>query len=203
MFKMIIFDLDGVLVDACEWHRLALNRALKEICGYEISLDDHHTIFNGLPTKNKLNILCDMNVTTPSDFDLINKRKQEITIKIIKEKANSRKEKIILLETLKNNGFKIACYTNSIKKTALLMLKKTGVFHLLDFLLTSEDVTKPKPNPEGYNFLVNKFNFKKDDVLIVEDSPKGKQAAYDSGCKVLEVDNVEKVNISLFKEIIK
>jgi beta-phosphoglucomutase-like phosphatase (HAD superfamily) len=46
MFKMIIFDLDGVLVDACEWHRLALNRALKEICGYEISLDDHHTIFN-------------------------------------------------------------------------------------------------------------------------------------------------------------
>jgi HAD superfamily hydrolase (TIGR01509 family) len=83
------------------------------------------------------------------------------------------------------------------------MLKKTGVFHLLDFLLTNEDVTKPKPNPEGYNFLVNKFNFKKDDVLIVEDSPKGKQAAYDSGCKVLEVDNVEKVNISLFKEIIK
>jgi HAD superfamily hydrolase (TIGR01509 family) len=196
MFKMIIFDLDGVLVDACEWHRLALNRALKEICGYEISLDDHHTIFNGLPTKNKLNILCDMNVTTPSDFDLIN-------IEIIKEKAHSRKEKIILLETLKNNGFKIACYTNSIKKTASLMLKKTGVFHLLDFLLTNEDVIKPKPNPEGYNFLVDKFNFKKDDVLIVEDSPKGKQAAYDSGCKVLEVDSVEKVNTSLFKEIIK
>lgn len=36
MIKLIIFDLDGVLVDACEWHRIALNLALKERCSYEI-----------------------------------------------------------------------------------------------------------------------------------------------------------------------
>ena len=49
MIKIIIFDLDGVLVDACEWHRLSLNAALKEIANFEISVDDHYANFNGLP----------------------------------------------------------------------------------------------------------------------------------------------------------
>ena len=44
--KLVIFDLDGVLVDACEWHRVALNEALKEVCNYEISLEDHYGEFN-------------------------------------------------------------------------------------------------------------------------------------------------------------
>ena len=37
MLELVIFDLDGVLVDACEWHRVALNEALQEVCQYEIS----------------------------------------------------------------------------------------------------------------------------------------------------------------------
>ena len=52
--KLVIFDLDGVLVDACEWHRAALNEALYEVCNYKISMDDHHSVFNGIPTKVKL-----------------------------------------------------------------------------------------------------------------------------------------------------
>ena len=51
MKKLIIFDLDGVLVDACEWHRVALNKALKEVSNYEISLQDHYSTFNGIPTR--------------------------------------------------------------------------------------------------------------------------------------------------------
>ena len=51
--KLVIFDLDGVLVDACEWHRAALNKALLEICDYEISQEDHYSVFNGIPTKVK------------------------------------------------------------------------------------------------------------------------------------------------------
>ena len=41
MIKLVVFDLDGVLVDACEWHRVALNKALKALCDYEISLEEH------------------------------------------------------------------------------------------------------------------------------------------------------------------
>ena len=55
--KAILFDLDGVLVDACEWHYLSLNRALKEVVGFTINREDHNSTYNGLPTKVKLKIL--------------------------------------------------------------------------------------------------------------------------------------------------
>ena len=52
--KLVIFDMDGVLVDACEWHKDALNAALLELCNYKISEEEYYSVFNGLPTKTKL-----------------------------------------------------------------------------------------------------------------------------------------------------
>ena len=57
MIKLIIFDLDGVLVDTKPLHYFALNKALKKIENYEISKDDHSNIFDGLQLKKKLKIL--------------------------------------------------------------------------------------------------------------------------------------------------
>ena len=62
MNKAVLFDLDGVLVDACDWHYEALNRALKQVSNYEISREDHTTTYNGLPTKRKLQMLADVGV---------------------------------------------------------------------------------------------------------------------------------------------
>jgi len=202
MTKLIIFDLDGVLVDACEWHRVALNQALKEICDYEISLEDHYTTFNGIPTRVKLKKLSDMGVVNIKQHDLVYNRKQELSINIIEKNAKLDISKINMINELKKKGHVVACYTNSIRKTAYLMLTKIGVIDLFDYILTNQDVKESKPDPEGYEFIVNYFNFKKDNVIIVEDSPKGKQAAYASGCNVLEVENPSEVDINLFKEII-
>ena len=54
--KAVLFDLDGVLVDATEWHFNALNRALS-LFGYTISRYEHLTTYNGLPTRKKLEML--------------------------------------------------------------------------------------------------------------------------------------------------
>ena len=51
--RAIIFDLDGVLVDACDWHYHSLNDALVHYKGYQISYDDHIERFNGFPTNTK------------------------------------------------------------------------------------------------------------------------------------------------------
>ena len=84
---MVIFDLDGVLVDACEWHRKALNEALYNECSYEISIDDHKTTFNGLPTKVKLDKLISMGLVSEEKKQAIYDLKQEKTIEIIKSSA--------------------------------------------------------------------------------------------------------------------
>jgi HAD superfamily hydrolase (TIGR01509 family) len=203
MIELVIFDLDGVLVDACEWHRLALNQALKEVSGYEISERDHHETFNGIPTKVKLQRLSKMGVVSYEDHERVYNLKQKLTIKLIKEKATLRKEKIEMINFLKSNDCKVACFTNSIRETATLMLEKTGVLNQLDHLLTNEDVEKTKPDPEGYIFLINLFKVKKENVIIIEDSPKGLKAAHASGCNVVKVANPDFVTKEIFKEYFK
>ena len=59
MIKAVVFDMDGVLIDATDWHFHALNQALS-LFGLEIEYEEHLSQFNGLPTKSKLKILSDM-----------------------------------------------------------------------------------------------------------------------------------------------
>ena len=202
MIKLIIFDLDGVLVDACEWHRISLNKALKEVCDYEISLEDHYKYYNGIPTKVKLNKLLEKGIIKNNDFSSIEQLKQKYTIELIKDTANIRQEKIDLLNFLKNKKIKIACYTNSIRQTAELMLNKTGILNLFDVILTNQDVEAPKPDPQGYYKIIDSLNVSLNETIIVDDSPKGFEAAYRSGAKVFKVNNQEQVNIDLFRGFI-
>ena len=115
MIKMVIFDLDGVLVDACEWHRIALNDALKKSCNYVISLEDHHSLFNGIPTKVKLKKLTAMGIIPIDKHKEIYEHKQASTIKIINEKATIDETKIQMISKLQKKGIIVACYTNSIR----------------------------------------------------------------------------------------
>jgi HAD superfamily hydrolase (TIGR01509 family) len=195
MVKLVIFDLDGVLVDACEWHRIALNEALKEVCNYEISLSDHRSTFNGLPTKVKLEKLIEEGKIQQKDHDAVYKLKQKKTVEIINRNADEREEKINLIMWLKKKNINVACFTNSIRETATLMLKKTGVYDMLELIITNEDVTRPKPDPEGYNKVLKYFNYTPEHVMIVEDSIRGVQAAISSGCKVYKVADASDVNI--------
>ena len=194
MIKLVIFDLDGVLVDACEWHRLALNRALKAVSDYEISLEDHVSTFNGIPTRVKLAKLAELGIVEEGQVEEIYSLKQDLTVQLIEELAHERQEKIDLINWLKEKGVRVACYTNSIRKTADLMLEKTGVFSLLERVITNQDVKESKPSPEGYTDLVRHYDLDPHEVVIVEDSPKGLQAAYASGCSVMEVPNADAVN---------
>ena len=102
--KLVIFDMDGVLVDACDWHKDAFNEALEEICGYTISNEDHYNIFNGLPTKVKLKKLTEMGIVSSEQHELINNLKQEKTINIIKQKAQRDMSKIELITWLKEEN---------------------------------------------------------------------------------------------------
>jgi len=206
VIKLIIFDLDGVLVDACEWHRLSLNAALKDIADYEISIDDHYASFDGLPTRVKLKKLTDLGILKENFHEKIYNLKQEKTIAIIEKHACLREEKINLIDELKNKGYIVACFTNSIRVTAKLMLEKTGIYKKLDMIVTNQDVSKAKPDPEGYLAILKNFNLKPEQGIIIEDSPKGIAAGEAAGCKVLKVKNPDEVNfknISKFLENIK
>lgn len=200
--KLFIFDLDGVLVEACDWHKDALNKALQQECGFSISEEEHKKIFNGLPTKIKLKMLNKQGKVREEQYDRIEDLKQSNTIDIIKNNANERQEKINMLNILREKGHTVCCYTNSIRKTAELMLEKTGIKDKFHFILTNRDVEKPKPDPEGYVYLMTTFNFSPADTYIIEDSPKGIEAATRSGANVVKVKNSYSVDIKLLEDLI-
>lgn len=198
--EAILFDLDGVLVDACDWHYIALNKALLKSGYIPISKDDHLKTFNGLPTKIKLNML-----GIPStEVNKINKLKQKYTIESIKKFAKIMPEKIELLSFLKDQDYKIACVTNSIRDTAEEMLYSTGQFEYMDLIVTNEDVKRNKPNPDPYNFAISKLEVDPKNVLCVEDSDIGLRSAFTSkAMHVLPVKDTAMVNKSYIEQIIK
>ena len=198
--EAVLFDLDGVLVDACEWHRIALNEALNENLGFTISEDDHFNIYNGLPTKTKLKML-----NLPEEIiEKINHNKQEKTLKIIEKHAILMEEKIELHNFLKNNNIKIACVTNSINETAKLMLNKTGQFPYMDLLVTNEMVIKNKPDPECYNYAIDALGANHERCICVEDSKIGIESASKSKAKFLwKVNNFKEVNKKNYIEFIE
>ena len=199
--KAILFDLDGVLVDACEWHYLSLNRALKEVVGFTINREDHNSTYNGLPTKVKLKIL----EVNEEQSKKIWKLKQNYTIDIIKENGKKQDEKIELLEYLKDNKIKIACVTNSITKTTLEMLRITNQLKYFNTIITNEHVENNKPHPECYNLAVKKLDIKPNDCIIVEDSLKGIRAATSSvvpESNIWSVKNATEVTLNNFRRFI-
>ena len=192
MIDCVLFDLDGVLVDACEWHYDALNNALLSLGYSKITRDDHLITFNGLPTKVKLEMLGIDN----KNATVINNLKQKITLDIIKNKAKVMNEKIELHTFLKSKNIKIGCVTNSIRETAEEMLRSTGQFNYMDIIVTNEDVIKNKPYPDCYDYAIEKLGVNPQNVLCVEDSEKGIQSALSSSAGHLYVvKNTTEVNI--------
>lgn len=183
----IIFDLDGVLVDACNWHRKAFIDAFHWAMDIKISNKEHNQKYNGLPTKEKIRrIFKEKNIDDVEGWiDLISEEKQKNTIKLINKNCTKNKDLIKQLKKLSKNYF-ICCYTNSIRETTNLMLDKTGIKQFFDLVLTNESVTYCKPDPEGYNNIINNFIPKSialDKIIIFEDSDKGFEAASKSYCK--------------------
>lgn len=193
MIKAILYDLDGVLVDATEWHYESLNNALQEVVGFIINRDEHIETFNGIPTMTKMEILNKQGRLSKDKFDIVWEKKQEKTFEVIEKTASIDPNKIRLHQNTKN--LKKACVTNSIRKSALLMLEKTGQLPFMDFVISNEDVSSPKPSPEGYKIAIEKLNLTPKECMIVEDAPKGIEAAHQSSANVYEVSGYNEVTL--------
>ena len=75
------------------------------------------------------------------------------------------------------------------------MLKKTGQLEYMNFVISNEDVKTPKPSPEGYNLAIKKFDLEPEECMIVEDAPKGLEAARQTGANVYEVSGYHEVTL--------
>lgn len=203
MSKAIVFDLDGVLIDSKEVHFESLNKALADINSkFVITRQEQNSIFEGLTTRSKLDILT-MTKGLPKTFhDLVWKTKQEYSSSIF-AKMDIDKELVEIFSFISDNNIKIGVASNAIRSTLDACLSAIGVASFVDFSLSNEDVTNPKPNPEIYLSMMTALGSDQKTTVIFEDSTVGRQAAIGSGAKLFPVNSRSDISIDLIREAIK
>ena len=200
--KGILFDMDGVLIEAKDWHYEALNKALR-LFGLEISLHDHLITFDGLPTRDKLNMLTELGKLPKELHPIINRMKQKYTSRVILNRCKPLFNHQYALAKLYSEGYKMVVCSNAVRKSVEIMMEQSGLEKYFEFYVSNEDVTKGKPDPEMYIHAMNKLRFTPQECLILEDNENGIKAALASGGHLLKIGEVTDVTYENISERIK
>jgi len=189
MIKLILFDLDGVLVEAKNIHYESFNRALGQ---YAITWEEHLSVYDGLKTNQKLDILHERKGLPKESFKRIWEDKQKYTLESLHE-LNPSTQLQVCMDLLISQGYKIGVCSNSIRKTVLTVLSKFNIIDKFDLILSNEDVKNSKPHPEIYWKAISEIGVLPEETLIVEDSPYGLLAASRSNSHILRVNTPKDV----------
>jgi len=184
--KLVLFDLDGVLIDAKKIHYDALNEALGE--QYAISEKEHTSLYDGRKTFEKLDLLTERKGLPSSLHKEIYDKKQAITMTKISE-LKPIDEIVKLFQELEQQNYLIGVCSNSIRRTVLTALAKTQLMEYCSVIISNEDVKNSKPHPEMYWKAMSMMTVLPEETLIVEDSPPGLLAAERSRANYIRVDN--------------
>lgn len=192
MIKAVLFDMDGVLIEAKDWHYEALNKALEPF-GFTISREAHLSTFDGLPTRRKLQMLSEAHGLPTSLHEFLNALKQRYTIEysnlLCKPTFNHR----YALSRLHSEGYKMSVCSNSVRNSVETMMRLSALEPYLDLMVSNEDVEKSKPAPDMYIKAMEHFGLKPEECLIVEDNENGIRAAKASGGHLLVVGTPDDV----------
>lgn len=179
--KVIMVDLDGTLFDTRKPNYLAYAEALKEF-GYKLDYDYYSQYCNG---RHYLDFLPKITTKDPQILAKIHRIKKE-KYKSYVHQARLNQPLINMLTTLRS-AYKLALVTTASRQNVQDILASFGLMDFFDLILSQEDISHPKPNPEGFNKAMQFFNAAPAECIIFEDSDVGIEAAQRSGCAVFTV----------------
>jgi len=170
-----IFDFDGVLADTMEPHFVCYKQALEEI-GVPIIKERFYSQA-GMTSIEQIRYFCDL-AGVEADHHAVYARKRELFQDHLLE-AEPIPCNIELLGILKKSGCKTAIATGSSRQSVEPVIK---LFELeINALVTAEDVTRGKPNPDLFLLAAEKLGVLPGDCVVVEDSDAGVAAARAAG----------------------
>lgn len=177
---LALFDLDGTLFDTSEVNYNAYRDAL-EIFG--ISLDREYFIreCNGRHYKEFL-----PNIMGTDEFvEKVHQYKKDNYVQNL-DKAIENKHLFAMAKAMCAT-YHLAVVTTASRKNAMDILSYFGYENLFEYIVTQEDITRVKPDPEGFEIAMRHFNALPTNTIIFEDSEVGIQAAQATGASVFSV----------------
>jgi len=179
MINTILFDVDGTLLDTTEYIYQAFEHSLRK--HHKLLKRDHIGTIMGKPLEECYHIL-----TTKDDVSHLAQSHNDF------QKENPHlsfafPNALKTLQFLKEKKYNIAAVTTRRKNTAIETLEVSNILPLLDFVVTVDDVTHPKPNPEPIQKALDFFGVESSAAIMVGDSPDDVQAGKNAGTKTIGV----------------
>ncbi len=184
MLKAVIFDLDGVIVNTVPVHFKAWKKMFGEY-GIKFDFDDYKKKVDGIPRMDGARaILKDLN---NEELEKAARKKQNYFLKFLKKnKIRIHKTTIRLIEGLRKIGVKVAVISSS--KNCKYILDKIKLTKKLDVIMTGNDITKGKPDPQVFLRASKKSKTKPQSCIVFEDAVLGVEAAKRAGMFCVGVD---------------
>ena len=189
-YKGLIFDLDGTLINSMPYHALAWKQVAYEH-GFDIDVNDIYAM--GGSASRDIAAFYKNKGEPVGDIDEYVKRKIAIfqenipKIEVFQKIFNELKE-------AKSLGIRIAIGTGTRTANATRILKEKDLFDYIDALVTADDVTRHKPNPDTFLVAAKRLELEPQDCLVFEDGQLGIKAALRGGFDSIEVKDNEMIN---------
>jgi len=178
--KLAIFDLDGTLFDTRRVNFLSYQQALIEE-GYSLSLEFYESRCNGKPYKVFLPLI--IGNPKPELLERIHVRKKQLYPEYLSNAAVN--EHLFSIARLIGQEYFLAVVTTASRENCMNILDFFNKTKMFELIITQEDVTRCKPDPEGLIKAMDYFKVSKENTIVFEDSDTGIEAARQSGASVL------------------
>lgn len=183
MIDLIIFDLDGVLIDTEHIHYSALCDSINEITQLSHEEIRKVIITDGSTTKSKLRLLKSKYEFTDEICEKINSLKQQ---RVAKEFSKILPEpELTQMISILSKKYHLAIGSNSRCTSVNTIVDSLGIRHFFRYVISIDDVGIEKPDPAIFLYIMDLLDVHPNNTLILEDSPRGIDAAQRSGANVL------------------
>lgn len=181
--KAILIDLDGTLANSLSIMKLSYYAFLKQF--NRNPTDEEFNSLNGPPLQNVITQIKKNHALNESVDELLKKYFTIIDNMYLSVQPNNGA--INLLQKAKSNGCTIGVVTSNTKQRTQTWVRNVCIDHMINFIVSSDDVKKGKPNPEPYITATKKTSFTLDQIIAIEDSLQGAQSAISAGLKTFVI----------------
>lgn len=192
--QAVIFDFDGTIADTFHLHEQAFNETL---AGYPVQFRYHD--FAGMSTKEAMARLFLHNQIELDEAEKLRlvKEKQQRANRLYKESVDFIPGAKAFIEALAAQQFKMYVASSGSKMNVTAGLQALGVFELFLDVVTADDVTKAKPDPEIFQSVLIRNNLEAAAAVVIEDAVSGIRSAAAAGIDVICIDSNVQISEAL------
>lgn len=190
----ILFDMDGVLIDAMPYHAEAFKRAFKDVINLEIENKDVY-LLEGMPGEELTKQILKKYANAENDEEIIKSIDQKKT-KIFHQIEESKPFDGVhdLMNSLNSIDCLKAVVSGASSKEVESLLQKSGLLKSFDLIVTGDDLSEGKPEPQPFIYAVEKLGLQTSNTLVVENAPLGIESAIKAG-----IDYIVTLNNTLLR----